>query len=334
MPSVTDAPQSSPASARLPAFLLALMLLANSAAASQERATSIQAGPFQRSPSGVQLGSILAGAPVVVDSTAGNWRRIVLEGWIFTASTRTDRREGFDLSVRAAPTENLRIEPNGTIIARLAEGALLHRVRTRGGWTLVRREGWVPSRTLPQDRTIPVAAITDYVPDTSRVEVSAPTTLMQRPEGNVVGTLAEGATAQVLARSGEWTRIRVEGWVHRDSLRPVAGGALVGVTAAEVRANPELYLGRDVDWKLQFVAIQTADELRPEIPIGHRYLLTRGPAPEAGFVYVVIDQAELGRFRSLQPLQDLMMRVRILASRTKYLPNPVVQLLAVLETEP
>lgn len=333
MPSVTDAPQSSPASARLPAFLLALILLANSAA-SQEQATSIQAGPFQRSPSGVQLGSILAGAPVVVDSTAGNWRRIVLEGWIFTASTRTDRREGFDLSVRAAPTENLRIEPNGTIIARLAEGALLHRVRTRGGWTLVRREGWVPSRTLPQDRTIPVAAITDYVPDTSRVEVSAPTTLMQQPEGNVVGTLAEGATAQVLARSGEWTRIRVEGWVHRDSLRPVAGGALVGVTAAEVRANPERYLGRDVDWKLQFVAIQTADELRPEIPIGHRYLLTRGPAPEAGFVYVVIDQAELGRFRSLQPLQDLMMRVRILASRTKYLPNPVVQLLAILETEP
>lgn len=333
MPSVTDAPQSSPAPARLPAFLLALTLVTN-VAASQEQATTIQAGPFQRSPSGIQLGSMLVGAPVVADSAAGNWRHIVLEGWIFTASTKADRRQGFDLSVRVAPTENLRIEPNGTIIARLAQGALLHRVRTRGGWTLVRRSGWVPSRLLPEDLTIPLAATTDNVPDTSRVEVSAPTTLMEQPEGNAVGTLAEGATAQVLARSGEWARIRVEGWVHRDSLRPVAGGALVGVTASEVRANPERYLGRDVDWRLQFVAIQTADELRPEIPLGQRYLLTRGPAPEAGFVYVVIDQAELGRFRSLQPLQDLTMRVRILAPRTKYLPNPVVQLLAILETAP
>jgi len=333
MPSVTDAPQSSPAPARLPAFLLALILLANSAA-SQERATSVQAGPFLRSPGGLQLGSVLAGAPVIVDSTTGNWRHVVLEGWIFTASTRADRREGFDVSVDAAPTENLRIEPNGTIIARLAEGALLHRVRTRGGWTLVRREGWVPSRTVPENQAIPVATTTDYVADTNRVEVSAPTTLMQQPQGNAVGILEEGATAQVLARSGEWARIRVDGWVHQDSLRPAASGALVGVTASEVRANPERYVGREVDWKLQFVAIQTADELRPEIPAGQRYLLTRGPVPEIGFVYVVIDQAELGRFRSLQPLQDLTMRVRILAARTKYLPNPVVQMLAVLESAP
>jgi hypothetical protein len=310
------------------------MLLANSGA-SQEQVTTIQAGSFQRSPSGVQLGSILAGAPVVADSTAGNWRHILLQGWIFTASTRADRREGFDVSVRVAPTENLRIEPNGTVIARLAEGALLRRVRTRGGWTLVQREGWIPSRTLPEDRTVPVAATTDYVPDTSRVEVATPTTaFMQQPEGAAVGALEEGTPAQVVARAGEWARVRVEGWVHQDSLRPVAGGALVGVTAAEVRANPERYVGREVDWKLQFVAIQTADELRPEIPVGQRYLLTRGPAPEAGFVYVIIDQAELGRFRALQPLQDLTMRVRILAPRTKYLPNPVVQLLVILESAP
>lgn len=332
MPSVTDAPQSSPAPARLPAFLLALTLLANSAA-SQERATAVQAGPFQRTPSGVQLGSILAGAPIVADSTAGNWRHIVLEGWIFTASTRNDRREGFDLSVRVAPTENLRIEPNGTIIGRLAQGALLHRVRTRGGWTLVRREGWVPSRALPENHTVAVATGTGR-PDTNRVEVAAPTTFMQQPEGNAAGTLEPGLQAEVLARSGEWARVRVEGWVHQDSLKPVAGGALVGVTASEVRANPDRYVGREIDWKLQFVAIQTADELRPEIPAGERYLLTRGPAPEAGFVYVVVNQAELERFSSLQPLQDLTMRVRILASRTKYLPNPVVQMVAILDSAP
>lgn len=303
-------------------------------ATSQERVTTLQPGPFQRTPSGIQLGSVLAGAPIVADSTAGNWSHVVLEGWIFTSSTRADRREGFDVSVRVAPTENLRIEPNGTIIARLGQGALLQRLRTRGGWTLVRRGGWVPSRILPEDRAIEVASRTNEPLDTNRVEVAAPTTFVRQPEGTAVGTLEEGAQAEVLARSGEWARVRVEGWVHRDSLRPAAAGALMGVTAAEVRANPERYVGRELDWKLQFVAIQTADELRPEIPAGQRYLLTRGPAPEAGFVYVVIDQTDLDRFRSLQPLQDLTMRVRILASRTKYLPNPVVQMMAILESGP
>ena len=80
------------------------------------------------------------------------------------------------------------------------------------------------------------------------------------------------------------------------------------------------------------MAIQTADELRPEIPLGQRYLLTRGPAPETGFVYVVIDEAQLERVRALQPLEDLTIRVRILAPRTRYLPHPVVQLLAILKT--
>jgi len=310
--------------------LLLALLLATPALA-QGRTTAVQSGPFQRSPTGVQLGTLLSGASVTADSTSGTWRHITLEGWIFTASTRSDRREGFDVSVRASPTENLRATPNGTIIARLAEGALLHRVRTRGGWTLVRRDGWVPERTLPVDRTVAVID-SEPPPDSNRVEVSAETQLLQLPEGEVVGTLESGVTATVLARSGEWARVQVEGWVHQDSIQPLASGALVGVTAAEVRANPDRYVGQVVDWQLQFVAVQTADELRPEVPLGQRYLLTRGPAPEIGFVYVLIDGEEADRFESLQPLQELVLRVRILTERTRYLPNPVVDLLLILES--
>lgn len=310
---------------------MVLALLAVEARA-QETVTVQQPGPFNRSPTGIQLGSLLAGTDLRADSTAGAWRHVTLEGWIFTASTRTDRREGFDISVRASPTENLRIEPNGRIIARLSEGALLRRVRTQGGWTLVRREGWVPTRILPQPPTVDLADPGTYDVDTNRVEFRSQTGLASSPTGDTLATVAAGTTAEIVARSGEWARVRVEGWVHRDSLRPATDGALIGVSASEVRANPDQYLGREVDWELQFVAVQTADELRPEMPHGQQYLLTRGPVPETGFVYVVIPDSEVERFRATQPLENLTMRVRILAPRTRYLPNPVVQLLAVIES--
>ena len=333
MPLVTDAPQSSPALAWLPALLVAIAL-GYTPGMAQERGAAAATGQFRKTPTGVQLGTVVAGAPLTADSTAGDWRRVTIEGWIFTASTRADRREGFDVSVRVAPTENLRIKPNDKIIARLAQGTLLKRVRTRGGWTLVRRTGWVGSRTFPPSPQSPGTAAEEVPPGGpagSVVEVISGTRLMRQPGGDTSGTLQPGARAGVLARSGDWVKVRVEGWVPADSVRDAQTGALAGVSAAEVRANPERYVGRTVDWHLQYVAIQTADELRPEIPLGRKYLLTRGPAPEAGFVYVMLDQAALDAFGELQPLQEMFLRVEIVAPRTRYLPNPVVQLVAVLE---
>ncbi len=317
---------------RLPALLGLCALIALPIQA-QEQGATLQPGAFMRTPMGVQLGTILAGATVTVDSTAGSWRHVTLEGWIFTASTRQDRREGFDLSVRASPTENLRATPNGTIVARLAEGALLHRVRTQGGWTRVRRSGWIPERSLPVEEQL-VAESEEPTTDPNRVEVPAEVSLRLQPDGPATGSLAPGSRATVIARSGQWARVQVEGWIHLDSLAPASGGARIGVTAAEVRANPDRYIGQLVDWQLQLVAVQTADELRPEVPLGQRYLLTRGPAPEIGFVYVLLDDEQAERLEGLQPLEDLLLRVKILAARTRYLPNPVVDLQQILDPGP
>jgi hypothetical protein len=50
--------------------------------------------------------------------------------------------------------------------------------------------------------------------------------------------------------------VQVEGWVKEEDTRAsVDSGALKGVTAAEVRANPGRYLGKAVDWRLQFLAV-------------------------------------------------------------------------------
>ena len=99
-----------------------------------------------------------------------------------------------------------------------------------------------------------------------------------RPDtGTSAGTLAEGTSARVVTRSGDWVRVQV------------------------------------------------ADELRPELSPGQPYLLTRGPLPEAGFVYVTVPRAEVAHFKALPPLAELLVRVTIKAPRTRFLATPVVE---------
>jgi hypothetical protein len=164
-----------------------------------------------------------------------------------------------------------------------------------------------------------------------RVEVGRAAPLYTVPDGGPFATLQPGASGRVVARSGDWVRVQVEGWVRDADLKRAAGGALAGVTAAEVRANPDKYVGQAVEWRLQLIAIQTADELRPEITPGEPYLLTRGPLPEPGFVYVVVPRDMLPRFQSLGPLAELTVRGTITAARSKYLATPVIRLDTLLE---
>jgi hypothetical protein len=117
--------------------------------------------------------------------------------------------------------------------------------------------------------------------------------------------------------------------VRESDLQSVDSTVLIGVSQAEVRANPAKYTGQVVEWRVQFIALQKADELRPEIPTGAAYLLVRGPLPEPGFVYVIIPDDQVTRFRQLAALQELVLRVRIKSPTTKYLPNPVVELVSV-----
>jgi hypothetical protein len=163
------------------------------------------------------------------------------------------------------------------------------------------------------------------VADTDRAAVSRETPVYATPQGGPYGTLQAGAPARVLGHSGEWVRVQVEGWVRESDLEAASGGALTGITAAEVRSDPSRYVGKAVDWRLQLIAVQTADELRTEMARGQNYLLTRGPLPEPGFVYVTVTPSQAAEFRALPALQELTLRVNIKAARTKYLATPVVE---------
>ena len=142
-----------------------------------------------------------------------------------------------------------------------------------------------------------------------------------------------GAKGRVLGQSGEWVRVQFEGWVRASDLRPESGSATLGVSAAEVRADPARYVGKTLDWRLQLVSIQTADELRPEIPGGPAVPADARPAARARLrVRDAVPRVAWPASRRLPPLAELTLRVTIRAASTRYLPTPVAELVAVVDS--
>jgi hypothetical protein len=347
---VSYAPQSSPGLPRLPAWIIPLFLFAAPLLAQEEKPLA-DSTDLQREPDGAPLVSLPAGAPVESGRTQGDWHQVTVDGWISTSSTAPTKRDGFDLVVTPDKGENLRRSPNGPIVGRAREGTLLERVGARGKWTHVRRKGWVrrqavapktrrqaeAAQTRPaqsaqsvQTRATPPAQPAKTVPPDA-VETTRATQLSATPGGAQYGSLQGGIPARVLGHSGEWAQVEVSGWVRESDLQPAQGGAFAGVTAAEVRAAPDRFVGQALDWKVQLIAVQTADELRTEMPPGQPYLLTRGPLPEPGFVYVTIPADSVARFRALPPLAELTLRLRLKAAKTRYLTTPVAEFVALLE---
>jgi hypothetical protein len=342
---VIYAPQSSPGLRRLPACAAVLALLFAPGLSAQDLSEISTDTRLRKEPEGVALVTLPAGAEVEAKGARGEWHEVVVEGWIFSSSTAPTRRDGFDLVVDARDGENIRESPNGNVVGRVRTGTLLRKLETRGGWTHVSRAGWVPSEAIapPPASDTPAVAPRPAPPsqastapppparsstDPDRAAVARETGLFAAPQGGQYGILQTGAPARVLGRSGEWVRVQFEGWVRETDLEAATGGALSGITAAEVRSDPGRYVGRTVDWRLQVIAVQTADELRTEMPRGQTYLLTRGPLPEPGFVYVTVSEGQAAEFRALPALQDLTLRVIIKAARTKYLTTPVVELVS------
>src|ERR1041385_4382747 len=169
--------------------------------------------------------------------------------------------------------------------------------------------------------------------DPSRVASARRTVLYRAPEGQPTGTLAPSAPLRVLGRSGEWTRVELEGWVKSADLEIAPPGVLVGITAAELRTDPQRYAGQVLRWTLQYISTQKADELRPEIPNGSTYLLARGPLPERGFVYVVVPESKRAQLETLTPLATVQLTARVRTGRTRFLGNPVLDMIS-LETLP
>jgi len=300
---------------------------------------------FYQQPEGKRVARVLKGAELIGGDTQGDWQAVTLDGWIFLPSVGPTAKTGFDLAVKRAPEENLRATAAGALIAKLPQGFLLTKLGDDRRWVHVQRSGWMPNGSLeavtdssPTDtgaaRRSAAMARTDSAPpgDATRLQPGHRTTLYHAPDGPPAGAI-EGATPlRVLSRSKDWSRVQFEGWVKTSDLASAPPGVLVGVSAAELRTDPQRYVGQTLRWTVQFIALEKSDELRPEIPEGASYLLVRGPLPERGFAYVVVPDDKRALVQALVPLTVVQVTGKVRAGRSRYLGNPVVDLLA-LEVE-
>ena len=353
---MTKAPQSSPAPRPLPiahapfgralARVLALCLLAAPLAAQGRVRISAQT-PLLKTPEGPILGRVERGLDLPQGRTDRKAIEVTVEGWIYARSLGATTRDGFNAIVNDGQGQNLRADPrpDGRLVGRFSGGALLQRLETTNGWAHVRRQAWVArlataaSSMTPVTSSTPAPTQSSPTPDTSlrpvpsalsdgsRAVAPRGTPLAATAGGAAIGQLAPGGEVRVVTRANGWSRVRVEAWVPDSALDIADPGASRGVTAAEVRAEPARWIGQVVEWKLQIVAVQVADNLRPELPEGKPYLLTRGPLPESGFVYVLVTPEQAQQYRNAAPLREITARVRIRAPSGKYLPTPVVELI-------
>ena len=271
--------------------------------------TSDEGENLRRNPNGPVVGRVREGTLLERVGKQGKWFQVRREGWVPRSAVAARQGQG------KQPSEAQGKQP-AQVQAKPADAAQAQQAAAK--------PGGAPAKA----RTTPGAPAPPGGP-AEGVEVSRETGLARAPDSTPYTTLQPGIPARVIGRSGDWVRVQLDGWIKEADLKPADNGVLREVSAEEVQKTPARFVGQPLEWRLQLIAVQVADELRPEIPTGHPYLLTRGPLPEPGFVYVTVPDTMVARFRALPPLTELTLRVSLTAARTRYLATPVADLLSV-----
>jgi hypothetical protein len=321
-------------------FLAIALLLAMpglQGARGQEMAILRVEDNLRAEPQGVILGRLVAGSSFPVLEVRDQWVQVEVHGWIWDRSVRATDRLGFDLAVSVTPQENLRAEPSGAVVARLLAGALLEELGSVPGWTRVRRAAWVwaASVSLPaaeSPRTTDPSPAAGEHPEGGRWWKSGPegASVLSGPDGDTLARVRPGTELSVLAREGNWVRVRLEGWSWAPAAEQpdsVLSGSPSDVTLPDVVRSPAAHRGRVVSWELQFVSLERAERIRTDFFEGEPFLLMRAPSPGNTFVYVAVPPERLGEVEGLIPLERLRIVGRIRTGAAALTGNPILELL-------
>lgn len=271
-------------------------------------------------PNGRIVARLRTGALLKKVGTRGTWTQVRRAVWIPVAALgrapQPPAASGAPATPATAqqpaartPTAGSKPTASGTAPATDAAGA---------------RGSAEPDATVADGATADTSAV-------GRVRLARDAKLHLSPDKGPFGSLANGAVVEAEARSEGWVKVKVEGWVREQDLAGRIGALGSPVTGADVRMSPAQYEGQSVEWRVQFVAVRTADELRPEMAPGQPYALVRGPLPEPGFIYLALTDAQAAEFRRLAPLAELTIRGTIRTGRTRFTGTPVLELERVTE---
>lgn len=315
----------------------------------QGLATLRVAENLRAEPRGAIIGRLMAGTSFSIVSRRDLWVEVDVEGWIWTPSLQATDRGGFDLMVSVSPGENLRAEPQGDILAVLAEGALLEELDATTGWKRVRRVAWVWAESVDleaepapvegegQSERVPGSDVSGGMEGWWRSGARG-SPILSVPDGDTLARTQPGADLRILAREGNWVRVRLEGWIwapgEQGQTEASDSAAVTEATPADVSRNPDAYRGRVVSWDLQFVSLETAEKVRTDFYEGEPFLLTRTSASAGAFVYVAIPPERLEELEGLVPLERIRVVGRIRTGAAALTGNPILDLLELTRISP
>ena len=305
---------------------------------------------FRKDPNGQILARLQPGTRVSIVGNRGKWLEAVVDGWVWARSLQVVKREGFDLVVSASGGENLRREPSGDVLGHLARGMLLHQVEQKPGWVHVRRQGWIWATSVKESAAAGSGGAAGPTPKghpappPTRTAATRPggvttaggsgVTILAAPGGDTVGRAAPGTELQVIARHGEWARVRLEGWTWLpggDSATASADSTEV-LTPAELARRPQAFRGRMVSWELQFISLEHAEKVRTDFFQGEPFLLTRFGGPGGPFVYVAVPSTRVDEMRGLIPLERIKVTGRVRTGASSLTGAPIIDLVSLERT--
>lgn len=320
---------------------LVLATLAGGADA-QSTARARGAENVRREPNGEIVARVEAGATMAVVGRRDRWLQVDLEGWMWERSLQATTREGFDLMVSEPQGENLRDGPAGAIIGRLGRGSLLDEVERRPGWIRVRRRAWIWAPSVVEtstpgaagaparDAPAPAAA----APARANAVVAAGEAgaiILTAPAGDTLARTLSGVELEVLAREGNWARVRVEGWTWLPPRQGAAAGqpgAPQALTPRDLAADPAAHRGRVVSWEVQFISLERAEKVRTDFFEGEPFILARHGGPDGPFVYVAVPAERVAELQGLVPLERLRVTGRVRTGAAALTGTPIIDLVA------
>jgi hypothetical protein len=101
------------------------------------------------------------------------------------------------------------------------------------------------------------------------------------------------------------------------------------MTVQEVSAVPDDELrGRVIQWDLQFISLERAENIRTDFYEGEPFLLTRTGDAGGMFVYVAIPPERLREAEGLSPLERIRVVGRLRTGSARLTGSPILELLS------
>jgi hypothetical protein len=156
------------------------------------------------------------------------------------------------------------------------------------------------------------------------------TPILSAPDGDTLAVSAPSTNLRVLAREGNWARVRLEGWIWlpQGAEGGVDASIRTDVTLESVVAAPDDYRGALLQWDLQFISLERAEEIRTDFYANEPFLLTRMGEGEQRFVYVAIPPDRLQEAQGLNPLERIRVVGRVRTGSARLTGSPILELLS------